>query len=145
MTQIATIIRIKRPIDAVYEYVTTPASWPEWHPASRSVSGAVDHSLTVGEEVTEAFVAAGRPGQCVWRVTERQAPRLWTITTSTPQIDATIAYRLSADAGETVFERDITYAPATLWFRILDRLVLRRRMEHESRAALFAAKKMLER
>jgi uncharacterized protein YndB with AHSA1/START domain len=41
MTQIVVAINIHRPIGAVFDYVTTPANWPAWHPASRAVSGSV--------------------------------------------------------------------------------------------------------
>jgi hypothetical protein len=86
MTRIVVAINIHRPIGAVFDYITTPANWPAWHPASRAVSGSVDHSLLIGEQVTEEFVAGGRHGSCVWQVTQREAPYLWTITTSTPRV-----------------------------------------------------------
>ena len=85
MTRIVTAVSIRRPIEEAFDYVTTPANWPNWHPASRAVRGTVDHSLLVGEQVTEDFVVAGRAGSCVWQVTKRAAPNLWTIATSTPQ------------------------------------------------------------
>ena len=84
MNRIAVTTSISRPIDKVFDYVATPANWPQWHPASRAVSGTADHSLLVGEEVTEDFIAGGREGSCVWRVIKREPPHLWAITTSTP-------------------------------------------------------------
>src|SRR5438045_2342634 len=48
MTRIVVAINIHRPIGAVFDYITTPANWPAWHPASRAVSGSVDHSLLIG-------------------------------------------------------------------------------------------------
>ena len=144
MTQIVVTTNISRPIHAVFDYVTTPANWPQWHPASRAVIGAADHSLLVGEEVTEEFVAGGRAGSCVWRVTKREAPFLWAITTSTPQVQADITYRLKANRGATAFERDLTYATSGLWFQVLDVLVMRRRMNSESRIAVARLKERLE-
>ena len=38
-----------------------------------------DHSLEVGEEVTEEFRAGNGKGIAVWRVTARDGPRLWRI------------------------------------------------------------------
>jgi uncharacterized protein YndB with AHSA1/START domain len=52
---IVTTIDIAQPPDATFQYATTPANWPKWHPSSLAVAGAVDHSLEVGEEVREAF------------------------------------------------------------------------------------------
>jgi membrane-bound lytic murein transglycosylase B len=43
---------IHRDIADVFDLLTTPKNWPEWHPASISVAGATDHSLAIGEGVT---------------------------------------------------------------------------------------------
>jgi uncharacterized protein YndB with AHSA1/START domain len=145
MTQIVVAINIHRPIGAVFDYVTTPANWPAWHPASRAVSGSVDHSLLIGEQVTEEFVVGGRHGSCVWQVTQREMPYLWTITTSTPQVQAEITYRLKAHGEQTFFEREFTYATSGIWFWILDFFLMRRRMHRESRIALEQLKERLER
>jgi Polyketide cyclase / dehydrase and lipid transport len=145
MTCMVTTVSIRRPIGAVFDHVTTPANWPAWHPASRSVSGAVDHSLLIGERVTEKFVVGGRAGSCVWQVTNRAAPNLWTIATSTPQGQAAISYRLAPQGEDTIFERELTYAVAGVWFGILDVLLMRRRMSKESCSALERLKGRLER
>src|SRR3954454_24907390 len=109
MQQIVTTIRISRPLATVFDYVTTPTNWPTWHPASLSVTGSADHPLDVGEEITEEFIAAGRCGRTTWRVTQREASRLWKIETITPGARAAIIYRLHVAKGDTVFERDLTY------------------------------------
>ena len=145
MTRIVVEIDIHRPIGVVFDYITTPANWPVWHPASRAVRGAVDHSLLIGEQVTEEFVAGGRQGSCVWQVAQREAPRLWTITTSTPQVRADITYRLTAQGESTLFERELIYTTSGIWLWILDFLLMRWRMNRESRIALERLKAQLER
>ena len=67
MTRVASTIRIRRDIADVFDFFTTPHNWPQWHPASISVAGSTDHSLAIGEEVIEEFLAAGRRGSTVWR------------------------------------------------------------------------------
>ena len=61
MTLIRTEIEIARDPQTVYDYVTTPAHWIEWHPSTRKVTGpAAGHSLEIGEEVIEdAVVTVG--------------------------------------------------------------------------------------
>ena len=49
MTRVVSTIRIRRDIADVFDFLTTPKNWPEWHPASISVAGPTDHSLTIGE------------------------------------------------------------------------------------------------
>jgi hypothetical protein len=145
MTRIVVAINIHRPIGVVFDYITTPANWPAWYPASRAVSGSVDHSLLIGEQVTEEFVAGGRHGSCVWQVTQQEAPHLWTITTSTPQVRAEITYHLESQGENTHFERKFTYATSGIWLWILDFLLMRRRMRRESRIALEQLKELFER
>ena len=144
MTQILSTICIHRDIADVFDFLTTPKNWPEWHPASISVAGSTDHSLAIGEEVTEEFLAAGRRGSAVWRVTAREAPYLWRIESSASEASATITYRLRTEAGMTVFERDMQYNFGQTWLIILDALFVRRRMQRQSREALFRAKHILE-
>jgi hypothetical protein len=62
-TRVANAIVIARQPGTVFAYVTTPANWPKWHPASLAVSGATDHPLVPGEQVTEDYLVAGRKGQ----------------------------------------------------------------------------------
>jgi hypothetical protein len=145
MSRILTSIRIHRPIAEVFDYVTTPVNWPVWHPASISVGGSSDHPLRLGEEVVEEFVAAGRRGWVTWRVTRRKAPYRWRIEASSPQGQAAITYQLSPEGADTVFERDLSYRMPNAWLALLDILVLRRRMDRESRIALQQLKGVLER
>ena len=79
MTRIVSEILIRAPIERVFDYVTTPANWPQWHPASLGVSEGADHPLEVGEQVSEEFEAAGRRGRALWTVREREPPRRWVI------------------------------------------------------------------
>lgn len=146
MTRISTAIEIPRPIEVVYDYVTTPASWPRWHPSSEGVSGDADHSLLVGEQVTEAFFVAGRRGTVVWTVAERVRPTLWvidgTITTGVGG-GGRITYRFTSRGGGTYFAREFVYAMPNLLLAALDALVLRRRVTKESERALVKLREVL--
>ncbi len=145
MTYIYTTIQIQTPIERVFDYVTTPGNWPRWHPSSLGVSGATDHSLHPGEQVTEEYRVAGRRGRVVWTVREREAPRRWVID---GQVEGggggTITYALTPLNGGTTFEREFVYTMPNLLLALLDRLVLRRRVEAESAEALRRLKRVLE-
>lgn len=146
MTRIVTSATIARPIEIVYEYVTTPGNWPRWHPSSLAVTGDADHSLTVGEQVEEAFKVAGRRGRVVWRVTEREEPRHWVIDGKIiGGGGGTITYALSpVTANSTFFEREFVYPLSSPLIALLDRLYVRRRIEAESVEALRRVKAVLE-
>jgi len=129
----------------VFEFVTTPGHWPQWHPSSISVTGATDHSLGVGEECTEEYIVAGRRGVCVWKVLERDVPRTWKITAS-PQGGgtATIAYTLSSAGDGTRFLRSMIYTMPNWFFGLLDSLFLHKRIQAESEEAVARLKAVLE-
>ncbi len=40
MSHIYTAIHIAKPPDELYDFVTTPSNWPQWHPSSLQVTGA---------------------------------------------------------------------------------------------------------
>jgi hypothetical protein len=146
MSRIVTAIEIRAPIERVFDYATTPGHWPRWHPASRSVSGAIDHSATVGESMTEQIRTGGRRWRAVWTVRERARPYRWVIE-GEAEIggSAIITYRLVACDGGTRFERELVYRMPNLWLAVLDRLFIRRRMAAESAEALRRLKLILER
>ncbi len=130
----------------VFAFVTTPGNWPQWHPSSLRVTGAVDHPLGVGESCVEEYVVAGRRGSCTWTVMECDPPRRWTIASSsaTGGGSATIAYALSPAGDGTRFARSMTYEMPNALYRLLDALFLRARIVAESDEAVRRLKAVLE-
>lgn len=145
MTRISTWVVIARPVEDVFEFVTTPGRWPLWHPSSLAVGGATDHSLDAGEQCTEDFRVAGRRGRVMWTVRERDAPGRWVIDGAVEGGGGgTIAYRISAVDGGARFDREFTYTMRTSVGRLLDALVVRRLIAGESMEALRRVKRLLE-
>ena len=145
MMRICNSIQISRPIEQVFDFITTPCNWPQWHPASVSVSRSADHSLLQGEEVTEDISVAGRRGQVIWLVRERRAPRRWVIDGKAKDGGrATITYTLTPYPAGTNFERELVYTIPNVLLAILDWLIIRSRMKAESVEALQRLKRVLE-
>ena len=137
---------ISRAPQEVFDFVTTPGNWPKWHPSSLSVSGATDHPLLVGEQVTEEFLVAGRRGRALWTVTQRAVPRRWHIDGGGEKGGkAWIAYTLTEQTGTTRFERDMHYRMPNLLAALLDPLLTRGKIAAESALALEQLKQVLER
>lgn len=148
-TVIRSAITIAAPAPQVYNYVTTPANWPRWHPSSLGVSGVsggtTDHPLLVGEQVSEDFVVAGYQGKVLWTVVQRQAPLAWSIAGKIEDGGSgKVSYRLTQVDGGTLFERTFEYARPNLLFAIADRLRLRAQVDAESAEALRRLKAVLE-
>lgn len=145
MTRICSSIQIRQPIEQVFDFITTPGNWPQWHPASVSVGGNPDHSLLLGEAVTEKISVAGRRGQVTWLVRERSVPHRWVIDgTGKDGGRATITYTLSPHPDGTNFERELVYAMPNPLLAVLDWLIIRSRMKADSAEALRRLKRLLE-
>jgi uncharacterized protein YndB with AHSA1/START domain len=145
VTRIYNSIQIRQPIERVFDFITTPANWPQWHPASLSVSRNADHSLLKGEAVTEDISLAGRRGQVTWSVRERSAPRRWLIDGKGKDAGrATITYTLTPHPDGTNFERELVYTMPNALLTVLDWLIIRSRMKADSAEALQGLKRMLE-
>lgn len=143
-TRIHTVTEIDKPIQQVFDYVTTPAHWPQWHPASLRVSGATDHSLQVGERVSETIRVAGRGDVAVWTVIEWQPPTRWVIEGQAKGGRATLGYRLTPRSGGTLFERELLYTVTHPVLRICDKVFMRYFMKIQSATALRRLKQRLE-
>lgn len=147
MTRIFAATVIRQPVGRVFEYVTTPGNWPRWHPSSLAVTGATNHSLQEGEQVIEEFLVAGRLGRAVWTVVERDEPHRWTIdgTIVGSSGGGRVVYTLRRQAdGATFFERELYYQLHGPVRRVLDALVIRRRVQRESAEALWRLRERLE-
>ena len=135
-SRILTVAYLGRPADEVFAFVTTPRNWRRWRTSSLGVSGATEHPLGPGEQVTEEFMAAGRRGRVVWTVTAREAPHLWSVEARTAEGgSARLSYRLAPEAGGTRLEQELSYELPERWLRLLDRVALRRRLAREAGAA----------
>src|SRR3954468_1876263 len=132
MPSIITEIDIPCRIKAVFALVTTPANWPLWHPSSLRVSEGADHPLSLGERVREDVMAATRRRSVTWVVRAANPPREWRIhCTSEMGGFAEITYELTPVASGTHFRRTLRYTMLSLWMKLLDALVLRRRLRAE--------------
>ncbi len=142
---VRTSISIARPPAVVFDYVTTAANWPRWHPSSLGVSGAIDHQAQLGEQIIERFRVAGREGEATWTVQERDAPRRFVITSTVGAAGGgTVTYVLSAEGTGTHFERTFSYRVNSRLLSLLDSLLLRPRIARESAMALQRLKAVLE-
>ncbi len=144
MPRIVTTVNIACPIEQVFDFITTPAHWPDWHVSALAVSGATDHSLRPGEAVTEDVKVVGRRSRGVWTVRERHAPRRWVIAGSIAGGgSAVITYALERKGQGTIFAREVVYLlPRPL--ALLNRVLIRPRLEAEARESLGRLKQRLE-
>lgn len=138
-------IFIAREPEAVFDFATTAAAWPTWHPASLRVSTKADGPAGVGVEILEDVHVIGPKDQLTWTVTEAVRPSRWVFEGGSPRSGrAVITYTLDGRNGGTNFQRDLSYTAANPVLAVLERLFVRRRMIRQSDQALHALKSALE-
>ena len=101
MIAFKTDVRIERPIEDVFAYVSNPGNFPDWNSAVTAVregemgsTYVMERRLPSGRAVNElSIVALERPTDFAIRTTSGPTPFLY-------------VYRLSAENGETVVRLD---------------------------------------
>ena len=109
MPQVSHHFLADRPIDAVFDVVTTARFWTEWHPATRAVEGDVDHPARLGDHIVEHVTIAGIEGTGTWTVVEHDRPHRLALETELAVGRLRISYQLAAVAGGTRFQRDLDF------------------------------------
>jgi Polyketide cyclase / dehydrase and lipid transport len=98
-----------RPIEAVFDIVTTARFWPQWHPATRGVDGDTDHPALLGDRIIEHVTIAGIEGTGTWTVVERERPVHLALETELSIGRLRISYLLTAVDGGTRLRRDLEF------------------------------------
>lgn len=142
-------IDIARSPQQVFDYVTQPWRWHEWHPSSQGATASAE-VMTVGEtfdEVIRLQPLSPLPltvrRQTHYRVDEAQPGVCWQVTGEASGGQLTIRYQFSDDGhGGTHFFRRLSYEVKGP-LRLLDPLLYPRMCEL-SRVALANLKEKLE-
>jgi uncharacterized protein YndB with AHSA1/START domain len=145
LTRIETSIDISRRPEDVFNYVTTPALWHTWHPATASVSDVPHRPLDMGETALEHIRAGWRGFDARWVVVACEPFREWVIETDSADGAARIRYRLEANDGGCRFERTLGYRAKRLPWSAFDSNLTRWVLGRQSARALRALKALLER
>ncbi|MCH8619617.1 SRPBCC family protein [Undibacterium sp. TS12] len=136
-THIYNAIEIQRPVQQVFDYACTPTHWPDWHPSSLKLYTKNAGIAKKGARFEEDVRAGGRTGHLVWTVTEYTEQRSWTGQATVDNgANLTVIYHVSATPTGTLFERHLHYDLPGFVLKILNLLVLRRRIVAESALSL---------
>jgi uncharacterized protein YndB with AHSA1/START domain len=143
---VATVsVHIDRPVEEVFDLITTASKWTQWHPATVFVSGAIFHPALEGETIVEVVRFGMARDRFAWQVEEREAPHRWVIRAKSERHGqkVKIVYALQPEDGGTRWEREMTfYFPGA--FELLDRLLLNRILTKNSQTAVRRLKELME-
>lgn len=130
----------------VFDFITTAANWPRWHPATVSVSGsAVGHPAVEGEIIVEKVKHGPLRDTFSWEVVECRAPQRWVIRAKSERHGqkVKIAYALTPEDGGTWWQREMRfYFPR--WLAPMDRLFIGRVLRKNSETAVGRLKELME-
>lgn len=105
MQSVINSVFVEKPIEEVYDFLSTASNWPKWHPATLTVYGAVRHPGLMDEEIVEKV----KPGVRIkWKVTKRERPYVWKITAvkSLGFSGTSVEYTLTEKDGGTLWKRE---------------------------------------
>ena len=132
-------------MEKVFDYVTTASNWPEWHPSTVRVSGAVFHPALEGETIVETVKFGIARDRFTWKVEERQAPNRWVIraTSERHRQKVRIAYTLTPRDGGTLWEREMSF-DIRKSLQLLNELLFSRLLRRNSETAVRRLKEVME-
>jgi uncharacterized protein YndB with AHSA1/START domain len=142
--RIETEIEIARPAPEVFDYATTPALWPTWHPATVAVRDVPQQPLGVGETMLETIRVAGNQTEALWVVEACLPPQRWQIATDAAQGRARIVYRFTSTPQGCRFHRTLDFRSKNAFWRALDSTLTRWILVCQSARALANLKRVLE-
>jgi hypothetical protein len=140
---VVTAIDLTATADVAFAFVTNPARWSRWHPATAAVRGVEDRPLALAETVVETISSCGRRFEALWIVRACDPPRRWVIETTSAQGDARIEYQLESTAGGCRFTRLLWFRSRRPPWRWFDRNLTRWLLARQSRRALTALQALL--
>jgi hypothetical protein len=143
--RVETQVEILRAPRQVFDFVSTPALWHTWHPATVEVRNVPNRPLGTGETMLELIAVAGRRDEALWTVLACTPPQLWEIATDTAYGAARIVYRITPTAAGCRFHRTLEFRSKRWPWRMLDSTLLRWMLVRQSSRALYRLKQVLER
>ena len=136
---------IRRPREVCANYVTTPATWPQWYPLTRGVEGPVQATPGVGVTWAEKVRIVGLPFTFTWRTVEDDRPRRYVYQGSSNfGGHATITYVWDSVDEGTRWERLLEYEQDRWYTKFADWLFMAAVIRGASARAVLLAKEQLE-
>lgn len=129
---------INAPLATVYDYVTQPDRWHEWHPTSLGAETGTSGSLGAGSRFTEMIDLLGVRVPMSYRVQIARRPDEFECVFTSLAVDGSIHYFLQPFRDGTLFKRVLTYETE------LQLATLHERMHELSAIALDRLKQRLE-
>lgn len=98
------------PVERVYDYVTQPDRWHEWHPTSLSADTGMRGPVPVGQRFSEEIDLLGLQLHMDYRVLIARPPQEFKSLFTSSLADGCLHYRLQPKGRGTLFRRTLDYS-----------------------------------
>jgi len=98
-----TAIRIKRPVEQVFDYVSDPGNFPRWNSAVQAMTATSGKGERGSTYLMQRDLPAGRASNDL-EVIERERPTRFTIRTTSGPTPFLYRYRFDTEADATLVE-----------------------------------------
>ena len=114
----------------IFDYLTTPKYWPDFHPASLEETGATDYPLQVGDRLRERFCTGGWTGYINWTTLEADRPVHFRMRGEVEGIGGNIliTFRAIERPDGVELRRELEYTRSNWLLRLFDKLYLHSHM-----------------
>ena len=145
MNRVTQSIIVRGPLDRVFDLVTTARYWPDWHPATLGVGGAVETPMQLGDLIHERVRIGGTIGENDWIVVEHAHPcRVVLRMPSTRLGNLEIVYRFAPRGDAVEFTRELEFDLMSLP-PSMDKPAIEQQMNTDSAEGLRRLKDLVER
>jgi uncharacterized protein YndB with AHSA1/START domain len=146
MTEHTTHTVLRAAPEVVYDYLTRPARWREWHHASLGAEAHADASMPAGAEFREQIRTVGIRKILQWQVLVAEPPLRWeAAATMDDGSTVRLHYWFEAIPEGTCFTRTLGYTLKPWSLRLLNASVGWAKVRIESRQALQRLQRQFER
>jgi uncharacterized protein YndB with AHSA1/START domain len=98
-----TAVRIARPVEEVFDYVSNPGNFPRWNSAVQAVSATSGQGEPGSTYLMERDLPGG-PAENELEIVDRERPTTFTIRTTSGPTPFVYRYRFDAEGDATVME-----------------------------------------
>lgn len=147
ITTVTNQVTILQPSAVVYEYVSNPNRWKEWHFQSISVEPNRDYGLSRGDEFDEVIETPVGYDDLQWRVIESDTNKRWIANAYNPakNVQVELKYEfIENNQGQTLFTRTLTYEIPNFFWHAINVVYFKPSVKGHSQEALDALKAKLD-
>lgn len=145
-SQIKQSLTIQKPAQQVFDYVTVPTLWHEWHSQSLSVEPELMTSFQLGQKFNEVIQTSLGQDQMSWVVEEYVAGERWAASAynHTKDVNVRLTYDLVPNGEETLFTRTLDYEVPNFIYHVANVLYFNKQMKEQSMHSMESLKSVVE-